>query len=158
MQSLKGHLLIASPALADPNFARTVVFLAEHNAEGAFGVVLNRPGSLKVRDLWASISKSPSKCESRTFEGGPVQKNSLIILHGFEDLATDSEQVISGVHMGSELPLLESVITRGGDQPLDELSQKLRLVSGYSGRGAAQLDPELKAGAGLTLPATSDHI
>ena len=51
MESLKGQLLIASPALADPNFRRTVVFLAEHNVEGAFGVVLNRPGPLRVSEL-----------------------------------------------------------------------------------------------------------
>ena len=158
MESLKGNLLIASPALADPNFSRSVVFLAEHNDEGAFGVVLNRPGSLKVRDLWESISEKPSKCECRTYEGGPVQKNSLIILHGFDDLSSDDDQVIAGVHLGSELPLLERVIARGDENPKDELKQKFRLFCGYSGWGAGQLDAEMKAGGWLTLPARSEHV
>ncbi len=158
MEFLKGQLLIASPALADPNFCRTVVFLAEHNAEGAFGVVLNRPGPLLVSDLWKAISQQPSKCESKTYDGGPVQKNSLIILHGFEDLSSGDDLVIAGVHLGSEIALLERIIARGDEEPLDETNQKFRLFCGYSGWGAGQLDAEMKAGGWLTLPATSDHI
>ena len=158
MKSLKGQLLVASPLLGDPNFCRTVVFLAEHNAEGAFGVVLNRPGSLRVSDLWKSISAQPSSCQSRTFVGGPVQRNSLIILHGFDDLSSEGDLVIAGVHLGSEIALLERVIARGEEAPQDETAQKFRLFCGYSGWGAGQLDAEMKAGGWLTLPATSDHV
>ena len=52
MKSLKGHFLVASPRLADPNFFRSVVLMVQHDAEGAMGVVLNRPSSNTIADLW----------------------------------------------------------------------------------------------------------
>ena len=55
--SLRGKLLIASPALVDPNFARTVVLITEHNNEGAMGVVLNRPSETAVEDVASELSE-----------------------------------------------------------------------------------------------------
>ena len=82
----------------------------------------------------------------------------MIILHGFEDLSSGDDLVIEGDHLGSELALLERIIARGDEEPLDETKQKFRLFCGYSGWGAGQLDAEMKTGGWLTLPATSEHV
>lgn len=158
MQSLKGSLLIASPGLADPNFSRTVVLIVEHNEEGALGVVLNRPGKVSVSDLWSSLSSEPCGCDSKTFVGGPVQENSVLILHGFEDLSSGSQEVISGVYLGSELSLLEMILARSGDTSPEVVSGSFRLYCGYAGWGAGQLDQEMDSGGWLTLPAKLEHI
>lgn len=160
MNSLKGSLLIAAPGLMDPNFARTVVFLAEHNHEGAFGLVLNRPAKVKVADLWGAISNETSSYEAQTFVGGPVQRNAVLLLHGYPDLVRETEPVIPGVYLGSEVELLGELIQRhseGGSQSHIELP-RFRVFCGYSGWGEGQLDAELRSGGWLTFPATIDLV
>ena len=158
MESLKGSLLVASPGLTDPNFARTVVFIVEHNEEGALGVVLNRPGKASVRDLWSSLSKDPCGCEAKTFVGGPVQKNSVLILHGFDDLSESSQEVIDGVYLGSELSLLETILSRSDETSTEVAHGRFRLYCGYAGWGTGQLDHEMEAGGWLLLPAKLEHV
>lgn len=177
MNSLKGSLLIAAPSLADPNFCRTVVLILEHTEDGAFGVVLNRPGSIKVSELLASISEKSCECDSRAFVGGPVQRSSVLVLHGFDDLSERSQEVISGVYLGSELALLEDILSRslsgelgasssvelptgnGGPPGLEgEDGKRFRLFCGYAGWGAGQLDREMTAGGWLTVPAKLQHV
>ena len=63
MESLEGHLLVASPQLLDPNFARALVLLIEHNQEGAFGVVVNHPVGKTLQELWREVGSAP--CHSR---------------------------------------------------------------------------------------------
>src|SRR4029079_16642795 len=75
--SAKGKLLVAAPPLADPNFDRTVVYVLEHNEDGALGVVLNRPLDdelVEGLDSWNDLLTPPSVL----FEGGPVEPNALI--------------------------------------------------------------------------------
>lgn len=160
MDSLKGSLLIATPGLLDPNFSRTVVFLAEHNDEGAFGLVLNRPAKTKVAELWSAICSETSDYDAQTFIGGPVQRNAVLLLHGHPDLAGESHPVIPGVYLGGEVDLLGQLIQRhapGGSEALAELP-RFRVFCGYSGWGEGQLDSELRAGGWLTCPATSELV
>jgi putative transcriptional regulator len=160
MSSLKGSLLIAAPSLVDPNFVRTVVIVAEHGAEGALGLILNRPGELPVRELWSNISDEPAETEARTFVGGPVQKGAVLFLHGHEDLAQGSEPIVPGVYLGGEVEVLASVLKRDADLRkgggVD--GALFRVFSGYSGWGAGQLDGELKAGGWLTIPASAEKV
>ena len=159
-KSLKGSLLVASPSLTDPNFVRTVVFIAEHNEEGAFGLVLNRPRPLELKDLWANISQEPCSIESPTFYGGPVQENAVTFLHGYEDLVSETPAVVPGVFLGSDVDLLRSVLHRsgGGDTGASNDLASLRVFCGYSGWGPGQLDSELETGGWLTLPASAELV
>src|SRR5882757_9691563 len=84
MDSARGQLLIAGPALLDPNFWRTVVLVVEHNEEGALGVVLNRPSETTVLDAVAQLEQLVDPDES-VFVGGPVQPSSVIVVAEFED-------------------------------------------------------------------------
>src|SRR5215467_283668 len=79
MESLTGRLLVATPALKDPNFERTVVMLVAHETGGTLGVVLNRATEISVADVldgWGSLAGDPSV----VFEGGPMQPESAICL------------------------------------------------------------------------------
>jgi putative transcriptional regulator len=70
-ESLRGKLLIASPALVDPNFARTVVFITEHNEDGAMGIVLNRPSETAVDAVVPPLADIAGS--EPVYVGGPVQ-------------------------------------------------------------------------------------
>ena len=82
--SLRGKLLIASPTLLDPNFARTVVFITEHNDEGAMGIVLNRPSTAAVAEAVPPLEDLVGEDEP-VFVGGPVEPAAVVVLAEFED-------------------------------------------------------------------------
>jgi putative transcriptional regulator len=160
MNSLKGSLLIAAPGLMDPNFARTVVFIAEHNDEGALGLVLNRPAATKVSELWAAISEAPSATDAPAYVGGPVQANAVLLLHGHSDLNPAGEQVIPGVYLASEVELLGQLLERGssateGGAPT---AAQFRVFCGYAGWGAGQLEGEMESGGWLTCSASAQQV
>ena len=73
----KGRLLISEPFLPDPNFERTVVLLCEHNVEGSFGFVLNKPGIVKVDEVMDELKNF----NHDIFIGGPVQQDTLHFIH-----------------------------------------------------------------------------
>jgi putative transcriptional regulator len=73
----KGRLLISEPFLPDPNFERTVVLLCEHNEEGSFGFVLNKPSILKVGEVMEDLTE----LENVVYVGGPVQQDTLHFIH-----------------------------------------------------------------------------
>src|SRR4051794_33936017 len=79
MESLKGHLLLASPALFDPNFRRTVVLNGEHSDEGAMGVVLNRPSEATVSDAIPELADVVEENET-VWLGGPVQQSAVMLV------------------------------------------------------------------------------
>ena len=84
MDSARGQLLIAGPALVDPNFWRTVVLIVEHSEEGAFGLVLNRPSETLVGEAAPEIEELVDPDEP-LYIGGPVQPSGVVVLGQFED-------------------------------------------------------------------------
>src|ERR1700693_327860 len=83
-ESLAGQLLLASPALRDPNFVRTVVLVSVHSAEGAMGVVLNRPSAVTVGEAVPQLEQAGAEQEP-IYVGGPVQPSSIVFLAEFLD-------------------------------------------------------------------------
>jgi putative transcriptional regulator len=147
MPSLRGHFLVASPHLVDPNFFRAVVLMVQHDEEGAFGLVLNRPTGKTIRDVWKLVSDEPCECESPIFLGGPV-RGPLAAVHAYPDQ--------------SNLEVLPAVYYTVDDKSLSELLPKseksYRIFIGYSGWSAGQLETELEAGGWLTTPASADDV
>jgi putative transcriptional regulator len=140
--SLRGRLLIASPALVDPNFARTVVLITEHTADGAMGVVLNRPSEIEVGDVAPELATVVVEGEP-VFVGGPVQPQGLVVLAEFSDsraaawiIAEDVGFVAAATEYGD----LADVVRRG------------RVYAGYSGWDAGQLEGELAEEAWIVEP------
>jgi putative transcriptional regulator len=139
--SLRGSLLIASPALVDPNFARSVVLITEHGEEGAMGVVLNRPSETDVDEVAPELGRLISA--EPVFIGGPVQPQALVVLAEFSDPEAAAWVVVADVGFVSadtDQEQLERAIRRG------------RVYAGYSGWGAGQLEAELEEDAWIVEP------
>ncbi|MGH8969394.1 MAG: YqgE/AlgH family protein [Actinomycetes bacterium] len=144
---LTGRLLVATPALGDPNFARSVVLVLDHNDEGALGVVINRPTPVEVSEVlpsWQPFTTSPGLL----FQGGPVALDSAlglaVVPARSEDEPLGWRRVVDG------LGLVDL------DTPPEILAAEmvdLRIFAGYAGWGAGQLEAELGEGAWYVVAA-----
>ena len=132
MDTLEGQLLIASPALLDPNFRRAVVLITEHTDEGAAGLVLNRPSPASVSELVPELEPLVED-EEQVWLGGPVQPNAVLVLGEFVD--PDDAAV----------PLFGSLGFPALDDPEEVVpaTTRRRVFAGYAGWGAGQLENEL---------------
>jgi putative transcriptional regulator len=134
VESLKGQLLLASPALFDPNFRRAVVLVTEHTEEGAAGLVLNRPSATAVADAVPDLLPLVTD-EERVYVGGPVQESAVLVLAEFEDPDEAALLVVDDVGF---VP---------GDGDFDLLAgatRRARVFAGYAGWGPGQLEAELE--------------
>jgi putative transcriptional regulator len=146
---LKGKLLLDSGQLRGSFFQRTVVLVCEHNAEGAFGLVLNRSsgskiGEMVVADLPDSLKEYP------LYLGGPVQTSALSFLHS--DTFLSDGNVIPNLALGHSLDTLTEI----GES--FSPTRKVKMFAGYSGWGPGQLEDEMQRKAWLTYPASLELI
>ena len=147
MKSLTGKLLVASPQLRDPNFAQTVVLMIQHESQGAFGVVLNRPGDKSVDEVWEMVGKEPCDCHQSVNVGGPVP-GPLMALHTLEALS--DQQVLPGLYVTAQAVAFDELV--------QQTEEDFRIYSGHAGWGSGQLEEELKQGGWLTSNATVDDV
>lgn len=147
MSILSGHLLIASPYLADRNFFRSVVLIVSHDAEHAFGLLLNRPGYDPVARVWEEMTGNSYEREETVRTGGPLD-GPLMVLHQVREFS-DSE-IVSDVHLSTVPDSVEAIVS--------STKKPIIPIVGYSGWGAGQLESELEVGGWMTLPATADII
>lgn len=141
---MQGRLLVASPSLDDPNFARTVVLLLAHSDEGALGIVLNRPSPAGIEEIlpqWRGLAAFPAQ----VFRGGPVSVSAAICLAQPVASGADADQVaVEGVE-ATVAGLVSVDLSRDPDSVTGAVDQ-LRVFSGYAGWSAGQLERELEAG------------
>lgn len=147
MDSLQGHLLVASPYLPDPNFLRSVVLMIDHQDEGALGLILNRRSTTRLADIWQSVCETPCLSEDFLCCGGPVE-GPLMTLHASDELG--GHEIVPGVWFSSDRDILVQLVSQA--------SSPYHVFNGYAGWGAGQLEAELKIGGWLTTPAKHDHI
>ena len=147
MKSLSGKLLIASPQLRDPNFAQTVVLMIQHESQGAFGLILNRPGDKTVDEVWGLLGKEACDCQQTVYMGGPVP-GPLIALHTVESLS--DQEVLPGLYATAQATAFDELLSQG--------TEEFRIYSGHAGWGDGQLEGELKLGGWLTCDARIDDV
>jgi putative transcriptional regulator len=147
MKSLQGQLLIASPLLLDPNFARTVVLIAVHGEEGALGLILNREMTMTLEQVWSQVSQSACLREGNVRHGGPVS-GTLMAVHDQRPLA--NLVVTEDLFVATELSAMELLAASDEGQAL--------FYVGHSGWGPGQIEHELEEGSWLVLPATTGHV
>lgn len=147
--SLAGRLLVATPALADPNFDRAVVLLLDHDEEGSLGVVLNRPTPVDVGDIlepWAELAGEPGV----VFQGGPVSLDAALgvgVVPGERHragLTPDEDGPLGWRRVYGAIGLVDL------EAPPELLAAELgslRIFAGYAGWGPGQLEDELSEGA-----------
>jgi len=146
MESLVGHLLVATPGLRDPNFERTVVLLVAHEDGGALGVVLNRATEVPVSEVlgsWGSLASEPSV----VFEGGPVQPEAAICLARVRSTTGDTRGFS---RVDGNLGTVD--LSTDPDRMRDDLIE-VRVFAGYAGWSPGQLEDEIATGSWLTFKA-----
>lgn len=146
MESLVGHLLVATPGLHDPNFERTVVLLVAHEENGALGVVLNRATEVAVSEVlgaWGGIASDPAV----VFEGGPVQPEAAICLAR----ARSTAGMMRGFNRvdGS----IGTVDLTSDPDTMRHQVHEVRVFAGYAGWSSGQLESEIGAGSWLIFKA-----
>jgi putative transcriptional regulator len=146
-----GMLLVATPALLDPNFADTVVLLLDVDEGGALGVVLNRPSGVpvgEVLDGWGEVVSEPEVL----FQGGPVSTQGALavgVVRSEADVPVGFREVDGGlglVDLDTPLELLEGSLAH------------LRIFAGYAGWGAEQLAGEIEEGSWYVVPAEASDV
>jgi len=153
--------LVAAPALSDPNFAGSLVLVAEHHGEGALGFVVNRPAPITVADVLGGVdtdlrkaAEAVGRADGTVLVGGPVQPERLWILFrpGPVQPAPEggSVQVGAGLALGGSRELLESLV-RAPEGPF-------LLLLGYAGWAPMQVEKEISGGAWVPMPLASDLV
>lgn len=150
MEPAPGNLLIASPTLSDPHFARTIVLLLDAGHDGALGVVLNRPSQVMVGEVladWGEVVSGPGVL----FQGGPVETDSaLAIADVTGDGADDGGDPVGWRRVFGNVGLVDL------DAPVELIAPAfagLRIFAGYAGWSAGQLEDEIAEGAWYVVPA-----
>ena len=151
--NLTRHFLIAMPAMADPNFSRTLTFVCEHNERGALGIVVNRPIEVTLGALFKQVEiplEDSPLAEQPVFYGGPVQFDHGFVLHRPLG-AWKSTLPVGEIGLTTSRDILEAMA--GGHGPSEQL-----VALGYAGWGAGQLEDEILRNGWLTVAANVDVI
>lgn len=141
--SLAGQLLVATPDMGDPRFARAVILIVRHDRTGAFGIVINRPlGEGPLADLLRAIGDKDTRTTEniRLFAGGPVQPEVCVVIHSAEYRQSGTIHVDGEIAVTTTPDVLRDIANKRGPQ-------KSLVALGYAGWGAGQLEDELKRNA-----------
>ena len=149
--SLAPVLLVSMPQMLDPNFSKTVILLAEYGAHGAFGLVLNRRMSEPAQAIVTADEPVAIHPKMHLFTGGPVEPTRAWILTAKPELDPEALEVMPGVYLSASSALLRNTLATAPDPGV-------RMVVGYAGWGAGQLDVELAESSWLLAPVESDLI
>lgn len=150
-ESLAPVLLVSMPQMLDPNFSKTVVLLAEYTAQGAFGLVLNRRMDEPAISIVTADDPLDIHPAMHLYTGGPVEPTRAWILTAKQELDPESLEIVDGVYLSASPTIVRRTLESAPDQDV-------RMVVGYAGWGAGQLDVELAQGAWLLAPVQTDLI
>ena len=152
--NLQHHFLIAMPSLQDPVFKRSVIYVCEHNDEGAMGLIVNKPmenltieGVLNKLDITPQQNDAGHSLENPVYNGGPVAEDRGFILHSPENRFTSSITISEHTVLTTSKDVLESL---GSDQQPENIIVAL----GYCSWEKSQLENEILENAWLTIPAS----
>ena len=152
--NLTHHFLIAMPNMVDPNFSRTLTYIAEHSERGALGVIVNRPIDMDLAGLFERVDiplENPRIAQQPVYFGGPVQTDRGFVLHRPAGQWSATLSVNDEIGMTSSRDILEALAK-------DTPAQDVLVSLGYSGWGAGQLENEIAENGWLTCPATPDML
>jgi putative transcriptional regulator len=151
---LTHQFLIAMPALADPNFFQTVTYISEHNANGALGLVINRPLDLSLEELLDHLNIATARFDltkTPIHYGGPVQPEQGFVLHSPIGHWNATLRVTDHIGITTSRDILQAVADGQGPD-------RLLVALGYAGWGPGQLERELAENSWLSSPADFDIL
>jgi putative transcriptional regulator len=130
-----GRILISVPFMQDFYFKKSVVLLAEHSDEGSFGIIINKPVEVKLKDIASEFDDF----DAPVFLGGPVKTDSLFFIHTRPDIIDEGIPILDGLYWGGNIDTVKRLIKSGKLQKTE-----IRFFIGYSGWIANQLNKELE--------------
>jgi putative transcriptional regulator len=155
------QFLIAMPSLREGAFAGTVIYMCEHTAQGALGLVINKPIDIKLKNLFEKVELSLDRADladAPVYFGGPVQTERGFVLHerlggmtGTGGHYNSSLQIPGGLEMTTSKDVLEALSNNAGPK-------KILITLGYSGWGAGQLEDEMSRNGWINVSAEPDII
>ena len=163
LNNLTNHFLIAMPGLEDEIFSRSVIFVCEHSARGALGLVINKPGAMSMKRLFEKVElplRREDLASAPVFQGGPVQTERGFVLHESiyageaqpaESAYASTMAIAGGLEMTTSKDVLEALSNGAGPR-------KVLVSLGYSAWGEGQLESELSENSWLTVAASNSII
>ncbi|MGL5392957.1 MAG: YqgE/AlgH family protein [Shewanella sp.] len=152
MESLQNHFLIAMPSLDDSFFERAVIYICEHDAKGAMGLVINKPIGIDVAslleqmDLPAAQINADFAVNAQVLMGGPVAQDRGFVLHSSQANWTNSRELGNGLMLTTSRDILTALGS-------DKAPAQFLVALGYAGWSPQQLEQELADNSWLTIPA-----
>ncbi|MGC3981696.1 MAG: YqgE/AlgH family protein [Steroidobacteraceae bacterium] len=145
---LTNQFLIAMPALADTNFSQTVTLVCEHDAQGAMGIVINRPMQMRLADVFEQLNLSAQDQllrEQAILQGGPVQPDRGFVIHRAGKPWESTLVVSESIHVTTSRDILNAIAEGRGPE-------QITMALGYAGWEAGQLEAEMAQNAWLNVP------
>lgn len=152
--ALTNQLLIAMPGMADPNFSTTVTLICEHNEDGALGIIINRPLTLRLAGLFEQLSvenPDPKVASHPVLSGGPVGTERGFVLHGPGWIFDNTLAVSDDIQLTLSRDVIDAIAS--GEGP-----EKSLVALGYAGWEAGQLEREMLANSWLNVTATPELV
>jgi len=147
----EGVFLVAVPRLMDPNFIHTVVLLISYGEGGASGLIINRPLSIHLGQVFPDIEWI-KKTELPLYSGGPVNRDNLFILFASPDPPPGARRISGDLYFSERKDVILPVLEKG------DPAQRIRVYSGYAGWAPGQLDREMTRGTWITVEADPEMI
>ena len=147
MKSLTGKFLLASRELLDPNFARSAVLIVRHDAEGAFGLIVNKPMPVSVKAALGSTIDAAATVDAAVYSGGPCD-GPVFVLHS--DEAVGGESPVAGVYCTTDRDAIEALLVAA--------TTPIKIFGSYSGWSPDQLEGELEEGSWVVCDAMASHV
>ena len=144
-----GVILVAPPMMQDPNFRRAVVLLCEHGVDGSFGLILNKAITLQLAD----VAEGMRLYEGPLCLGGPVQPQTLHVLHRLGSSVGESIEVIENVFWGGDFEIIQELIEKE-----KKSASEIRFFLGYAGWSPGQLDMEIEQDGWILTPSDNSII
>jgi len=144
-----GRLLISEPSLQDFYFRQSVILLAEHNEQGSFGLIVNKPIQAKLNEVTGDFPDF----DAEMFLGGPVKTENIFYIHTVGEFIQNSIKIMDGLYWGGDIEMIKEMMI------LRQLTSKdIRFFVGYSGWESRQLDRELKEKSWVVSTAKADLV
>ncbi|MAJ45581.1 MAG: DUF179 domain-containing protein [Candidatus Marinimicrobia bacterium] len=150
--NFKNHFLISMPHLVDSYFTKSIIYLCEHEAHGAMGIIINKNiSNEKSQIILTQTGLNIIKPKPSIYFGGPVQMNRGLILHSCDYTNNDSKVISSHISITSNEQILNDLAVGKGPN-------KFRFTFGFTGWSENQLEREFENGDWLLLPASNNFI
>jgi putative transcriptional regulator len=147
MESVRAQMLVAGAGVAGVVFRQAVVLIADHDDNGALGFVLNRPSQTSIADAAPVLSSLPVS-DGRIYIGGPVQPDAVAVLAQFDEPEVASQLIFDSV----------GFVSADAPPNVRGAVKRAKVVAGYAGWAAGQLDAELEAGGWIIEPPRVDDV